>query len=112
QETIAAAVGNHEAARKLAQDKLRQSQRDYRQALAAGELERAREAARRHAALLSEQVLGQQLLAVDVLATLEPEQRAQLLEGHPNLLAGMAQERPRRQRGERGARLGPKLRGD
>lgn len=112
QQAIAAAVASHASTNELGRENLRRAQLEYREALASGELERAREAARRHAALVSEQVLRQRMLPIDVLAMLEPEQRTRLVEEHAGLLSGMAQDRPRGERAGRGLRDDDAARGD
>ena len=104
QQAIAALAANAGAARSERAARIRQAQQDYRGALVAGELERAREAARRHAALAAEQVLAQRLLAVDVLEALPPSQRAVVLRERPGLVAGLA--RGRYDRSARAARRG------
>lgn len=79
---IAALAGEREARIAGQRADIRAARNAFRKALEAGETERAREEARREAALASEQDLARQLLLVDVLETLEPAQRQRLLEEH------------------------------
>jgi hypothetical protein len=111
-EAIAARVSSHRAAQQQSRDAVRQAQQDYRQALAAGELDRAREAARRHAALSAEDLLAQRMLVVDVLEALDPAQRTTLVADHPGLLTGLVSERPRRMREGRRSRDDGAARGE
>lgn len=67
---------------------LRQARRDYREALRAGELAAARDAVERSAAFTAEQVRQQQLLAIELLESVEPAQRQLLVEQYQRQLMG------------------------
>jgi hypothetical protein len=94
-DAIDARVAGHQATRERMVADARAAQQDFRAAVAAGELDRAREAARRHAALGAELDLGQRLLVVDVLETLAPAQRQIMVTEHPGLLSAMVSGRGR-----------------
>lgn len=94
-DAIDARVASYQATRERNAADARAAQQAFRTAVAAGELERAREAARRHAALAAEIELGQRLLVVDVLESLAPAQRQAMVAGHPGLLSAMVSGRGR-----------------
>jgi len=101
---IEARVAEQASRRERTQADVRAARQDFRAAIGAGELERAREAARREAALVSELQLAQRLLLVEVLATLDDQQRSTMLAEHPGVLTAMASAAEDGRRGQRGGR--------
>lgn len=102
QQAIEAMVAERRDQAQQRRRNLQQANRDYRDAVTAGELDRAREALRRQAPLLVDEELAQRGLLLDLLDTLEPAQRQQLLESHGRqLLRSSRQPLPRAGAAER-----------